>query len=465
MPPNDTHYGISPFPKSLPWQCLLCGGAYTGSRVVQRSVAMTPRWFWRWAITYRISKGAILLNFFLYVFLICPSLASAGQDTTTIVSFTRHTFRGVAEEISQQKIVLKDYGIDLEIPLFSYAQDATPHGLAIAKKFGSEGALHKAANLAVQSLSGHKSFDGRWDTFRADLSTQRTFWTAIKVREGIEGRMRHPVPIALTGCKTTPNQAIDIVSTRPHSQSCVPSSVPDVELLRLLKTRSEKFLAQFRTAIGIDNTMPSLPSPYYSDGQILPKEYEEVAKLANFIEMAAALTQPKDELLKKSTKADQGRVLKQGKGVVTDALNMLGIRFFIKNPQLVADSINVQTLKYMASRPKGSHTAIFTHDDYISSLLRSLGFITEKSDASKLAIYPLETVVFAFDNKEIAVTRMRLEVQENGDIPGDKFQISQVWKGSIEAWNEKVQEVIERAGPPCLITVNICEAETLEVVY
>jgi hypothetical protein len=421
---------------------------------------------------------ALLLHCCVYVFLSSACGASAGKDDPTIVSFTRHTFRGAAQEMSPQEIALKKYGIDVNIPLLSYAQDATPRGLDIAKQFGSEG-LNKAAACAVRALSGDlkfcepqadiedQTFDGHWHEFRVDLSTQRTFWTAIKVREGLEESLTKPTQprIALRGCKTTPGEAIDTVCTRPHMVSCAPSLAPSDELLLSLRARSNTLLTHFRTAIGNSESHPLLlPTPQYADGQIHPKEYEEVAKLANFIEMAAAYPFP-IELVNNSTKAPQS--VKPGKDLVTDALNMLGIRLFVKNQQVIDDHINVHVLEYMKRRPRGSHTAIFTHDDYLSSLLRSLELITEKSDASALAIYPLETVVFAFNDHHVAVSRTRLTVQENGSIPEkERFQdTTLVWHGSLDKWNHKVGKVHRRAGPPCLVTVNICEAKDLEVVY
>jgi hypothetical protein len=423
---------------------------------------------------------ALLFHCCVYVFINGASGASAGQDDPTIVSFTRHTFRGVAKDVGPQAIALKEYGIDITIPLLSYVEDATPRGLVIAKQFGSEG-LNKAAACAVRALSGDlkfcepqadigdQTFDGHWDEFRTDLSTQRTFWTAIKVREGLEESLRKPTQprIALRGCKTTPGKAIDPVCTRQSVMSRVPLSAPDVELLALFKKRSESFLAKYRASIGIDDPMPALPAPYYFDGKILPNEYEEVAKLANVIEMASALGQPIPLLVQPSTIAPP-RHEGQGKAVVMEGLNMLGVRFFIANPQLVADNISVQALNYMASRTKGTHTAVFTHDDYISALLHSLGFITRDSDPSQLAIYPLETIVFAFRDHHVAVSRTRLTVQVNGSIPeNEHFQdTTLVWHGSLHTWNEMAGEVTRRARHNGVIfPPNTCDNETIEVLY
>lgn len=392
--------------------------------------------------------------------LACSSFANTDSDEVTIVSFSRHTFRGITEEIGPQKIALKEYGVELKVPLLGYAEDATPRGLEIAKNFAPQG-LQNLAVLAVNTLDEDKKFDGRWDEFRTDLATERTFWTAVKVREGFN------TPITLTGCKTTPGKAVDIVSTRQVVMQCMPSPASNTALLALFQRRTEKFLTEFRTASGFKTTMPSLPAPHDVDGKLeLPKEYKEAAKLASAIEMVAALNAPLPQLVKK---VDQ---VKHGKAVWAAGLNMLGMRFFIRNPPPVADNISLQALKYMASRPEGSHTAIFTHDDYLSSLLHSLGLISSESDPSALAIYPLETILFAFSDQHVAITRMRLEVWEDGFIPG-KFETYVLWKGTREEWDKKVEEVTTRAqnwdistqARDCLNALQVCEAEPLEVVY
>lgn len=404
-------------------------------------------------------------SFIVSLFLVCLSwspLVQAGSDKTTIVSFSRHTFRGVTEEVAPQEVSLYRYGVHLRIPLLSFEQNATPRGLEIARGFANQGLQH-AASLAVKGLDEQKEFDGHWDEFRADLAKERTFWTAIKVREGLNKQ------IPLTGCKTRPGKSIDIVSTRHPVMQCITSSTLNAALIdssdhALFKSLSQTFLMQVRSAIGVDETMTALPD-YTSD----EKEYGEVAKLALAVEMIASLGAPLPQLFKKS---DQESLLKHGKAVLTAGLNVLGIRFFINNPLPVADQITLPPLKYMASRPKGSHTAVFTHDDSISAILHSLGFINSKSDPDQLAIYPLETIIFAFGNKNVSVVRIRPEVEQDGEIPGN-FKAFTLWKGSRDEWDNKVREVemrsknwsVSKPAKTCLNALKICDVETLNVAY
>src|SRR5437762_6671795 len=125
----------------------------------------------------------------LMVLFLSPCLASPepfpARDNTTLVVFSRHTFRGISKNVGPQKISLPQYGIDIPIPSLSYGEDATPQGQIIAENFAPPG-LQEAAALAVRAIAENKVFDRRWDEVRAELAAERTFWTALYLRKGIE---------------------------------------------------------------------------------------------------------------------------------------------------------------------------------------------------------------------------------------------------------------------------------------
>ena len=105
----------------------------------------------------------------LVVLLFSPCLAS---DDTTLVVFSRHTFRGISTKVAPQKIFLREYGIAIPIPNLSYGENATPQGLIIAESFAAPG-LQEAAALAVGAIAENKVFDGHWDEVRAELALAR----------------------------------------------------------------------------------------------------------------------------------------------------------------------------------------------------------------------------------------------------------------------------------------------------
>src|SRR5436190_14331901 len=169
-----------------------------------------------------------------------PCLASPepfpARDNTTLVVFSRHTFRGISKNVGPQKISLPQYGIDISIPTLSYGEDATPQGLIIAEHFAGPG-LQKAAALAVRAIVENKVFDGHWDEVRAELAAERTFWTGLYLIKGIkELDAEHNRAIKFTGCQTDPGKAVDAVSSDHPIRAC--TSKDDVSkglYLRLLK--------------------------------------------------------------------------------------------------------------------------------------------------------------------------------------------------------------------------------------
>ena len=112
---------------------------------------------------------------------------------------------------------MPESGIQVSLPLLSYAENATPRGMQITKEYGSVG-LQQAATLAVQEVGG--TFDGRWDEFRADLATERTLWTAVYLRDGISAEADPPYPrlsLRDTSGETRPGKLT--VMTRPDGRA------------------------------------------------------------------------------------------------------------------------------------------------------------------------------------------------------------------------------------------------------
>ena len=162
------------------------------------------------------------MRFCLFVLLMglffSPCLAS---DNTTLVVFSRHTFRGISTNVAPQKIFLREFGVNVPIPSLSYGENATPQGLMIAERFAAP-ALQEAAALAVGAIAENKVFDGHWDEVRAELATERTFWTGLYLIKGIkEQDAEHNRAIKFTGCKTDPGKAVDAVSSDHPIRACI----------------------------------------------------------------------------------------------------------------------------------------------------------------------------------------------------------------------------------------------------
>jgi hypothetical protein len=404
------------------------------------------------------------------------------SDDTTLVVFSRHTFRGISTKVAPQKIFLRQYGVAIPIPSLSYGENATPQGLIIAESFAAPG-LQEAAALAVGAIAENKVFDGHWDEVRAELAAERTFWTGLYLIEGIkEQDAEHNRAIKFTGCKTDPGNAVDAVSSDHPIKKCVSkddvSKAVYLQLLRAspelpkLKATFQHFLNTVRAAIGLSDPVV-IPDPVYSVGPhhdpTLPREYDRIAALASIIEMIAELGPPLPQIF---PSGDRAHLMQFGKVALQRGVNSLGIRFFTSEPSPLSDAVSVIPVNYMMSRPQGSHTIVVTHDNMMSALMSSLGIISSNGDPDDWAIFPIETYVFAFGSSNVSIVRMRVEISPGGAIPGN-YGSQVVWNGSVQQWNEKVMALNERAktlnlgpgGNACLDAVEECEAQRINVVF
>ena len=419
----------------------------------------------------------------LMVLFFSPCLAS---DDTTLVVFSRHTFRGISTKVAPQKIFLRQYGVNPPIPSLSYGENATPQGLIIAESFAAPG-LQEAAALAVGAIAENKVFDGHWDEVRAELAAERTFWTGLYLIKGIkEQDAEHNRAIKFTGCQTNPGKAVDAVSSDHPINVCVStdndSKAVYLQLLRAspdlpkLKATFQDFLNTVRAAIGLSSPV-EIPDPVYSVGPPhhqhdpkLPREYDQIAALASIIEMIAELGPPLPQIFPSS---DNDRLAQLGKVALQRGVDGLGIRFFTSEPSPLSDAVSVFPVNYMMSRPQGSHTIVVSHDNMISALMSSLGIISSNGAPDDWAIFPIETYVFAFGSSNVSIVRMRVEISDpDGAIPGN-YGSQVVWNGSVQQWNEKVMALNERAktlnlgpgGNACLNAVTECEAQRINVVF
>ena len=411
----------------------------------------------------------------LMVLFFSPCLA---RDNTTLVVFSRHTFRGISMNVGPQKIDLEQYDIKINVPTLSYSEDATPQGLIIAERFAAPG-LQEAAALAVGAIAENRVFDGHWDELRAELAAQRTFWTGLYLIKGIKKQdAEHNRAIKFTGCKTDPGKAVDVVSSDQPVNGCVSTDNDSkgvyLQLLKAspdlpkLKATFQRFLNTVREAIGLSNTV-MIPDPDYRNDGSLPKEYDRIASLASIIEMIADLGPPLPQIF---PSGDRAHLMQSGKVAVQRGVNSLGIRFFTSEPSPLSDRVSVFPVNYMMSRPQGSHTIVVSHDNMMSALMSSLGIISSNGDPDDWAFFPIETYVFAFGSSKVSIVRMRVEIGPYGAIPGN-YGSQVVWKGSVQQWNEKVIALKERAktlnlglcGNACVNAVSECEAQRINVVF
>ena len=408
------------------------------------------------------------LSRYMFTILILSVLAAspafpqaAGPDSTAVVVFSRHTFRGVTQSIGPHRIQLPQFGLDFPLPLLSYGMEATPHGLAMTRQFASP-ALNQAAAKAVEGLGSGRRFDDRWDEIRIDLATSRNFFTALYLRDGLQGGQK--TPIALTGCPTVEGQGVDAVSKTEPVRKCVPpaelhklqANSPVLERLRLA---GEDLLRLVGTATGKGGTFKlELAEPTHP-------AYVQLGGLAGAIEMTAEQGPPLGLLF---PQAPRESVRRYEPDAVRRASGFVGVRFAALFPREMACACSVLPVEYINSTPAGRHVIVQAHDDVISALCRSLGTISDTGDIDDLATYPLESVIFALGDQRVSIVRMRMQIGEDGSFPGP-FESRILWQGSRSEWDQKVQNVVEqarawKAGTAARAELRILPAQPLDVL-
>lgn len=414
---------------------------------------------------------------------------STGRDDVTVLAFSRHTFRGIAETIGNAQVDLPEYGIELKVPILSYGKNASPRGIELVKKSGGT-SLQNAASLAVSSLGEGTYFDSKWDEFRADLATERTLWTAALLRDSIYPVNQTPFIRSLsyftelnkkrppvTGCTTQAGNANDILSARSPVLKCIPKGI--LHQLQKQSSAHEKYRELSKNFLEVVRKVSKknpqleelmLPTPLALLEDEAHDIYQEAHTLASAIQMAAAVGPPLSLLFKDMPAAS---VNSFGKEALTAGMGSLGTRFLHQNPRPVADTVTLFPLKYYSQKAVGKHILVSTHDDYISNLLQAMDLVHINSSLADLAIYPMETVVFAISKAHASIVRMQIQVNNPDGFITGRTKATLLWKGTRSEWDAKLAALNKRVegydfGPEanaCIKKLSVCEASELEMLY
>ena len=387
------------------------------------------------------------------------------SDGVTLVVFSRHTFRGIDYTVGPQRISLPQYGLDFPLPMLGYAFEASPQGLNLTQKFAGP-AIQEAATRAVEAVQ-KTPFNRHWDEIRADLAASRCFFTALYIREGLQAGQKDP--ILLTGCPTQERQGIDAVSVGGPVYKCIP---PEETTRLLVKSPNQERLRQAALSlVSLVGTALGKTGPYNLPEPIDPATgksnpvYVQLSSLAMAIEMASDLGPPLGLLFPQASKQAVGLCEADA---VRRASNYLGVRFTALIPMELAYAWSVFPLQYIHEMA-GRHVIVLSHDNDISSLCRALDLISDDGNVDELAIYPMESIVFALTDTRASVVRMVMKKSPDGSLPGP-FESRLMWQGSRGEWDAKVRKVDQqaqawKAGAAERAKIRILPAPALDVLF
>jgi hypothetical protein len=364
--------------------------------------------------------------------LLCP-LAHAEEATLAV--FSRHTFRGVGDWMGPLHV--KIGALELDLPSLGYGMDATQHGLQLAEKFGSH-ALQEAAEKAVRGLGS--PYRPHWDEIRADLASERDFFTGLYFREGLQPEQTQA--IALTGCPTREGEPIDAVTVGYPVRRHIPK--PELRKLQIGSANARRYEEAgnelLQALAPVAGATVKLPPVFDNEGNMRP-EYSQLRFLAQFLEMVAEQGPPLRTLF---PRLPANLVAAIDPNLVRKASAYLGMAFIHDAPMEVAYAAARYPVEYVQSLPPGRRVIMLSHDDDLSMLMRSLGLMDDAGPADLRAVYPMESLVIALDSQRACVVRMRMQLAPDGSFPGT-FASTVVWQGSRDEWQAKVQTVLTRA--------------------
>ncbi len=373
---------------------------------------------------FRLGLGIALL-----ISLLTSSAKAAEEPPTTIAVYARHTFRGVSKAVPPEMINLPEIGFHFAPPMFAYGMDAMPEGLRIAEEVYPAG-LHAAVEMAGQAV-GIKGLKQHWDLIRSDLGTSRDFETALSIRRGLGGK----VPVV--GVPSRDAGVKDFVTSFPLS-SLQPETVEEFrrkitpEESRAVRESTAEFLQAFQHA-ALETSQPVAIPPVFPDGKTEAPIFQETAKLAVSLEMAAAKGPPLRVLFDKpSGQHDIGTLTRTG-------LKVSAARWLINNPGSVGSVQAWFPLSHIDQLPPGSRQILVGHDIQYFFILRSLGFISLADGFQDGPVLPLDSVIFAFRGDRAAVVRLQAQLHRDGKA--GQFQPTLLWQGTRSEWSARLARI------------------------
>ena len=418
-----------------------------------------------WSVTLNKLSFSLKLGVGLLIFISGSIKIAAAVEITShtnssepvIVAFTRHTFRG-PNKITPPPIP-RVSNLKVQNNILAYGMDATILGLKIAQRLGRE-AYNDGARLALKTINADPQLAGHWSEIRPDLSTQRTFWTAVCLRKGLATASGSEIP--MSACPTTEGVAIDAVSASSKSQmQCIPSQLI-IQQRDLLRTQvAPRYVQLANRLISLLGGKPDVTqaNPYTS--------YSDIKLLSSLIEYSSDFNGSTLNRVLAHPITTSPQVNREA---VAIALDILGYNLLFSSSGLSADITAFAKINYVNSLSNGSQKIILTHDDKISALLQSLNLLSSQSDPDDLAVYPLETITIALNANRVAIVRTRINIDKNGSMTGKSgFKSWIFWSGTRKEWDERVTTLQARINSympvaACLQKITPCSPVPLQLM-
>lgn len=356
-------------------------------------------------------------------------IVRTNTDQPIIIAFTRHTFRGVSKTTPPPVITIPH--LKIKNTILSYGMDATHDGLLITKKF-AEQAYNDGAKLALKTIRQNPKIAGHWSQIRTDLSSERTFLTAVNLDEGLSKILSQK--ISLVGCQTSEERDIDDISTVNNQlRECISHQLIKQQRALMKEKVSKRFIMLANHLLLLLGGQPIINKAnyhlYFSPVENLCAQIEMSADLGDF-PLQYVLKNPVVKLSTINHKA------------VATALKLLGYELLIDAANSEMNASTLTTLNYIDTLKPGTQKIVVSHDTKMNALLSNLNLISAHSSPSALSIYPIETITIAMNSKLVTIVRTRIKINKNGAMNGKAgFKSWIFWSGTRTEWNSDVNKL------------------------
>lgn len=356
------------------------------------------------------------------------------EEDYKVLCLTRHSMRGISF-VNAQEIKLPS-NITLPNPFIAWDEELSQAGAHLIQA----SAINDCVEAGFHELNLRK-WKKKWEEIRVDFLYQRTFLTGNILKK----RLKNP-SIKLTAVinKEEPGEfylynsenydSVSYAMTAGTFKTNVPSTPTNIDPA-ILQEKTGTFLNWLNLSINEQPFSGELP-PVFIDGNFNSFYATDITIATDLMIMSAFPTPPLNKLFKNK------KYYPFQKEVVESACDLLGYTLpnLYSTQFVVYNSIPIiQYFDNMEFSNKGK--IILTHDIRQLQLLKALHIEANPENI------PFQSYVFIQAKDQVCIMYTAPKISKRGILRKRVFTTKLIWKGSLDEWNEKTENMYQYVDP------------------
>jgi len=344
-----------------------------------------------------------------------------------VLCITRHSMRGTFSFLNSQEIPLLN-DIILPNPFIAWNQDLSCEGPSLI----NIEMIDSAVKDGFEQLKLGE-WNKKWDEVRVDFLTQRTYLTGKLLKSKIKNKPKLTAVID----KKNPekefkysNQNIDAVvypvfpGDFPNQPPIIPTSITEEKM----KENTRELLNWLNLALKDKPFIGNLP-PVFINGNLNTFYSTNINLASDVIVMSSRPIPPLNKLYKSNKKYKYQKELVEScvKWTVYYLYNYFPLQYCIYQ--------SLPVIQYLNKMDYNSAKILSSHDYNQLVLLRSLEIEPYPFDI------PFQNYIIIQSKSDVCIMYVSQKICENGVISKNSYVKKMVWKGSIDDWNKKIQNM------------------------